>query len=157
MQHFVALPSEINPIEAKAAFAAASLRYPHDLFKAATLVYPKHMQACLFIMQEWPHDPFVQQRQAELLDELGPDAFLPTQQELAHELYHTAAKATVTDDKLKAFELYAKVRGFINKPAEPANVNVSLTNKVLVVRESPEVDVKARQAQLMRDAAEDAT
>lgn len=150
------LPADTNPIEAKAAFAAALLRYPHDPFKAATYVYPKHMQACLWIMQEWPHDPYVRELQAKLLDEHGADAFLPTQQELAHELYHTATKATMTDDKIKAFELYAKVRGFINKPAEPANVNVSLTNKVLVVREASEQDVRARQAQLMREAAEDA-
>lgn len=151
------LPTDVNPIEAKALFAAALLRYPLDPFKAATMVYPKHMQACLWVMQEWPHDPYVQEIQGKLLDEHGPDAFLPTQQELAHELYNVAAKASLTEDKLKAFELYAKVRGFINKPAEPANVNVSLTNKVLVVRDSPELDVKARQAQLMREAAEDAT
>lgn len=150
------LPADVNPIEAKALFAAALLRYPHDPFKAATMVYPKHMQACLWVMQEWPHDPYVLETQAKLIEDHGQDAFLPTQQELAHELYHTATKATMTEDKLKAFELYAKVRGFINKPAEPANVNVSLTNKVLVVREASEGDVKARQAQLMRDMAEDA-
>lgn len=150
------LPAEINPIEAKTAFAAALLRFPHDTFKAAMLVYPKHTQACLWIMQEWPHDEFVKAEQLRLLDLHGAEAFLPTQEELAHELYHLASKATVAKDKIEAFELFAKVRGFINKPAEPANVNVSLTNKVLVVREASEHDVKSRQAQLMREAAEDA-
>lgn len=150
------LPVDSNPVEAKTAFAAALLRYPHDAFKAALQVYPKNMGACLFIMQEWPLDDFVKKEQLRLLDEFGADAFLPTQQELAHELYHAATKANAVEDKIKAFELYAKVRGFINKPASP-QVNVALTNKVLVVQESTEDAVKKRQAQLMREAAEDAS
>lgn len=149
------LPADTDPIAAKTLYAAELLRTPHDPFKAALKVFPHHMQACLWVMQAWVHDEFVLSEQRRLIEHFGPDHFLPTMQDLAHHVYATAVGASMTDDKIKAFELYAKIRGFINKPAEAANVNVNVSNKVLVIREYSEAEVEASQAKLLREAAED--
>jgi len=149
------LPVDINPLEAKTAFAAALLRHPHEHFKAATLVFPDNMQAALFIMQTWQHDPFVRDEKQRLLDEFGPDYFLPTQFELAHDVYALAGAAAAVEDRIKGFRLYAEIRGFISK-APVVNNNVDNSTKVLMVSPPDPEGVKKRQAQLLRDMAEDA-
>lgn len=148
------LPADINPLECKTNFAAALLRWPHEPFKAAILVFPKNMQAAMFIMQEWVHDDFVKDEQARLLDEHGADYFLPTQYELAHNVYALATGASVVEDRIKGFRLYAEIRGFISK-APVVNNNVDNSTKVLVMAPPDPEGVKLRQAKLLREAAED--
>ena len=72
------LPSNVNPIEAKDAFAAAMLRYPNQPYKAAVAVFPKNSSAALFIMQEWLHDEYVLARMKLLLETNGPEAYFPS-------------------------------------------------------------------------------
>lgn len=148
------LPSDTDPISAKTAFAAALLRYPHQHFKAATLVFPTDMRAAMFIMQEWLHDEFVADEKRRLLDEHGFDYFLPTKYELAHDVYALAVTANAVEDRIKGFRLFAEIQGHITKAAT-TNVNVDNSTKVLMVAPPDPEGVKVRQAKLLRDMAED--
>lgn len=150
------LPPDIDPLAMKTKFAEASLRHPTQPFKAAMMVFPQHIQAAMFVSQEWLHDEFVLAEKDRLLAEHGPDHYLPSKYELAHEVYALASNAQVTEDKIKGFELYAKIQGLIAK-APTTTINVDNSRKVLMVSPSDPVAVAARQAKLLRDMAEDAT
>lgn len=149
------LPPDIDPLIAKTAFAEAILRHPTQPFKAATMVFPQHIQAALFISQEWLHDEFVLTEKERLLEENGPDFYLPSKYDLAHEVYALAANARMPEDKIKAYELYAKIQGLIVK-APASNIAIDNSVKVLMVSPSDPTAVAARQAKLLRDMAEDA-
>lgn len=150
------LPADIDPLEMKTKFAEASLRYPTQPFKAATTVFPQHIQAALFVSQEWLHDEFVLAEKDRLLSENGPDHYLPSKYELAHEVFALATGTAIAEDKIKAFKLYAEIQGMISKA--PVNNNVVDNSvRVLMVSPSDPVAVAARQAKLLRDMAEDAT
>lgn len=150
------LPVETDPLEAKQLFAAALLRWPKDPWRAAQEVFPTDTRAALFIMQAWPHDGYVKASQQALIKEFGREHFLPSMEETAHEVFHLATVAHTVEDKLKSFELYAKMRGFIAKPADNANVNVNVSNKVLVIKEYAESTIIDSQAKLLAEMAEDA-
>ncbi len=150
------LPADCDPLKAKRDFAEALLRTPADPYRAARVVFPRHMQAVMFIVQEWVHDPYIKELQDQFIELNGAEYYLPSMVELAHEVYTTAIHANMTADKVKSFELYAKLRGFIDKPSNSnTNVNLNVDNRVLVIEKYSEAEVEASQARLLREAAED--
>jgi hypothetical protein len=142
-----------NPVACKERFAHALLRWPHDAFKAALTVFPTDMQMLLFAVNNWQHDAYVLEHKAALLDEHGPDHFLPTRSEMMHDVYHLTTTIRDPKAKIDAFRLYADVAGFVKKDA--ASVNVNLSQNVLMVKEVDEVQVKERQRRLLLEAAQD--
>lgn len=149
------LPSNINPIEAKDAFAAASLRFPNEPLKAALAVFPHNMTAALFIMQEWPHDAYIVARKKVLLETDGPEAYLPSKYELAHDVYHVASTTTDAETRIKAYKLFADIQGHISKPSTAVQINTHVKQKVLVVHKYDDKTVEEAQAKLLREMAED--
>jgi len=118
----------------KDAFAAALLRTPTDPFFAACTLFENRIHA-MEVAKTWPYDLYVLQRQADLIDQLGDEAFLPNKAELARRVYEVAGAATDTKDRLLAYKLYGEIRGFIEK-AGGANVNVNVNNnRVMVVKD----------------------
>lgn len=119
----------------KRAFAAALLRYPTDPFKAALQLFPNNTMRALTVSQEWIADPFVMNVQAELIEELGEDHFLPSKVTLARRVFELGENARATQsEKLSAFRLYAELRGFIEKPGFTVNNNTQINqNRVMVM------------------------
>ena len=119
----------------KARFAEALLRNPNNAYAAACSVFGMDTATALRVSSEWPYDLFVLQRQAELLEQFGPDEYLPTKAVVARRIYETGETATDVKDKLAAFKLYAELRGFVPK-GDGANVNLTVNNnRVMVLRD----------------------
>lgn len=120
--------------EYKLKFAAALLK-ESDPFKAAFSVIGDTGFA-LQVAKEWADDPIVRGEKIRLLDEGGPGIALPTKEEQARDIYAIATDAKVDDDiRLKAHELYAKVRGFIEKPSQNSPQTLLQNFGVMLVRD----------------------
>lgn len=124
--------------ELKAEFAKLLLKTPNDPFKAALLLFPDNTSRALRVANEWPADPEVMAAQAELLEEDGELAYLPTKADFARKIWDKMDEERLApEDFAKLGKLYADVRGFIEKPQTNINTNVNnVTNRVMVVRES---------------------
>lgn len=119
----------------KDAFANALLRTA-DPWKAACIVFGNDTARALECSQSWPSDLYVLSRQAELLDTMGEDAFLPTKAMTLRRIWETAESSTDRKDKIAAFKLYAEVRGYIEKPGDKININNHITsNRVMIVKD----------------------
>lgn len=105
-----------------------------DPFKAAIAVVPdntpNHTAIVLRIHNAWAADEEIRTLQRDIQDEEGEEAFLPSKAELARAVYDmaTAERPTAAEDRLKAFRLYAEIRGFIEKPG----VNINNTHNTQV-------------------------
>lgn len=124
--------------ERKADFARALLRDPTRALAAARTVFGDNdLGSAIEAARDWPSDPYVKAKQKELLKEFGPDAFLPTKQDLARDVYEiTRAEKVSNSEKLAAFRLYADIRGFIEKQAmNNINNTVINQNRVMVLND----------------------
>lgn len=125
----------MTDLEEKTAFAAQLLKTPTEPFKAALLVFPFDTGRALRIANEWPNDPDVLAAIAQLNEDYGELAFLPTKADVCREIWSTALQERIpVEDKTKLLKLYAEVRGFVEKPNQSVNVNVN-DNKVMVIRD----------------------
>lgn len=116
-------------------FAEALLREPHEPYRAGVLVFGNDTRRALEASQQWVFDLAVLEYQTELLEKLGPDAFLPAKAETARRIWSVGETATDAKDKLQAYKLYAELRGFVPKgDGNNTNVNVTL-NRVMVMRD----------------------
>ena len=119
----------------KDAFAAELLRTP-DPFKAAcAVVGSQDMGRALQISHEWAKDPYVIDKQAELLEQFGAKHFLPSKEDFARKVLELGDTARATEDRLKAYRLFGEIMGYIEKPTTNINNNVMTANKVMIVRE----------------------
>jgi hypothetical protein len=109
----------------------------NDPFKAALSVIPNDTGKALRISTEWPQDEYVLELRSEIIASEGSDAFLPSKDELAREIYLDAKTMRVPEDRLKGFRLYAEIRGFISKPGgNSTTVNNFTDNRsVMVVKD----------------------
>lgn len=120
----------------KERFAEALLRSPTDPFRAALAIFGNDTVSALKASNSWPSDLVVLQRQADLLEEYGPDEYLPTKAHVARRIYEVGDAATDPKDRLAAFKLYADIRGFMPKAENVNNTNITLNqNRVMVVRD----------------------
>jgi hypothetical protein len=83
----IAIPALPEDAEQKDKFAEALLRTPNDPFRAALVVFGNDTATALQASQLWPYDLRGLQRQADLLEEFGPDEFLPTKAVVARRIY----------------------------------------------------------------------
>jgi hypothetical protein len=156
MSNFIQFPDDCDFIKAKTQFAEALLRYPNEPFKAAYQVFPRHIQAQLYVSQEWIFDPFVIDEKARLLEENGPEHYLPSRYELAHDVYALASRTGAAEDKIKAYKLFAEIQGFIHKPNENnVNLTQNVQHNVLVIREYSDEDIAESQRKLLIEMAQD--
>lgn len=117
-------------------FAAALLRQPDNPFAAACSVFGLDTSRALQASAEWINDPYVLTRQAEMLETMGEEAFLPSKLSLARKVFQLAEATKDAKDRLKAYELYGNIMGHIHKQTAIANVtNNVTTNKVMVIKD----------------------
>lgn len=147
----------------KAAFAAALLRYPNDAFKAASLVCGTDSGRALRMAWEWPNDPGVLEKQKELLEEYGEEHFAPTKAQASQKVYEIASDERVDAKvRLAAFDLFCRIKGFIQKPEGTVinnNNTVVNQNRVMLMRDHGTVEeweekLRAQQAKLVEHSRE---
>jgi hypothetical protein len=131
----------------KDAFAAALLRQPNDPFRAALQIFGSDTRRALQVSQEWVCDLYVLSKQAELLEAMGEDAFLPNKAMTARRIWDLANTTTDTRDKIAALKLYAEVRSYIEKPGDKINTNLTINqNRVMVIKDHGSDDDWERRA-----------
>lgn len=132
-----------NESELKQAFAALFMRYG-DPFKAALELFKTDTPRALWVAMNWKDDGEVLQLKTMLSSD-DDMALLPTKFDAA-----LAVWKLFEDDKLTAFERiaawdrYAAIRGFIEKPSTGVTVNVN-ENKVMLVTDHGNRDDWARK------------
>lgn len=121
----------------KDSFAAALLRMPDDPFRAAAQIFGLDTIRCLHAAQIWVNDPYVLTKQAELLETLGEDSFMPSKLTLARRVYELAENpSTDKRERIKAYELYANIMGMIAKQSLIGHqTNVMQNNRVMVIKD----------------------
>lgn len=119
----------------KKAFAMALLKLPDDPFKAALSVIPDTGLA-LQAATTWPNDPFVKQLQLDLIELYGADKFVPTEIDQLKDIWRIAIEPALDKEiRLKAHELYAKIRqGHFKKADNISQTNI-LNQAVMVVHD----------------------
>lgn len=136
---------------------------PHDALLAGLKAFNGDSAWATWAAQFWYMHPYIRGKCAEYIDTYGADYFLPTKEEVAHRVFHTAKSAATVDDRLKGFRLYADIIGAIPKADKSTNVNVNnggagptVVRKVMEVRDFGddwEKTAAAQQASLERKQA----
>jgi hypothetical protein len=126
---------------------------PHDAMSAGLRAFKGDTGWSGWAAQWWFMHPYIRERCASFIEEYGAAYFLPTKEQVAQRVFHTAEKATTADDKLKGYRLYADMIGAIPKADKSTNVSVntgggsSVARKVMEVREFGNDWEKAAAAQ----------
>lgn len=134
-------------------FAAALLREPDNAFGAACKVFGTDTISAMQAANEWPRDLYVLTKQAELLEQFGEESFLPNKMTLARKIFETAETTNIDKkDRLKAYELYGELMGFMPKQTAIANVTNNVTqNRVMIIRDygtDEQWEIAAREQQM---------
>lgn len=143
-----------NEAELKLAFANLFLRY-EDAFRAGLELFPNDTPRALWVAQNWKNDPAVEDARLTFLD--GDDmALLPSKRDAALMVWKIASNEDLTPfERLGAWDRYAAIRGFIEKPGTSVNLNVQ--NNVMQVTDHGSAEdwqMKARaQQQALTSAA----
>lgn len=122
--------------ELKLRFARELLKFPTNPLYVARIVCPNVPYQAEYIAQHWPYDTEVQCMMNTLIAEEGVKATLPTKVDVAREVFNLATDTKAEHkDKLKAFELYARMMGYIERPPEVTVNTGGVTNRVMVVKD----------------------
>ncbi len=128
-----ALYAEPTATQLKKQFAAAWLRMPDNPFAAAREV-ESHASKAAWIAQHWIEDETVLAEKARIVGALGPISKVPTKEEFAAEVYASANEAKNVTDKLKVYEFFAKLMGYVdNGKGDGVNVNILNAPKIMNV------------------------
>lgn len=133
--------------EAKLRFAELSLQHPGDPRRCAEIIaYAAGIgdpNTIIRMAMNWPNDEFVISEMQRLLDENGPEHYLPSKFDLARLVWGVADNAKIdTEDRLKAAKQYADLMGFIEKTP---SVQVQI-NRVMQVKDYGSDDDWERKA-----------
>ena len=142
----------------KNAYAYELARHPGDPLKAATICVPNgDWGMASELMCEMRSDIGFADRQRDIVENNEAATFLPTKEVIIFEILSVARAAENKETRLKAYELAAKMQGWIEKGGG-TNVNVNLqNNRVMIVRrhdtmEEFEAAARAQQDKLIIDA-----
>lgn len=118
----------------KTLFAMALIKNPGDPYTAAFTVFPEHdISGAGDAAKRWPLDAFVLQEMERLKTE-GFNIENVDKDTQAYEVYKIACDKQVdVEFRLKAHELYAKIKGNIERPTINNGI-INNSNKVMVVR-----------------------
>jgi len=130
---------EAEQKEAKTRFAIAMLAGSKTEWEIAKEIAPNDQFKILTMSKEWPSDPEVMAIQKALVQEYGHEAFLPTPEETARDVYRISRSCFDPEVKLKALELYAKLRNQLSPGGVQVNIqnndNRTLTQSVMFVQD----------------------
>jgi hypothetical protein len=143
----VALATSDPNYELKIRFAHATLKL-NDPMKAAMAIFADQPGRALQIVDKWMIDPIVTEEIERLVEENGPQSFLPTREQVLVDMKQKI-DTFKEDTWIKGMELYTKVRGWVEKPgATPVQVNVS--NVLVVPTQGSDDDWERRSSQSQR-------
>lgn len=149
--------------EHKLAFARALLRFK-DPYKAACSIFtrPSDGGLCIHASTNWPNDVVVVAECDRLIIEFGNEHFLPGKADMAKDLWAIATDMMLDyETRLRYYSLYAKLRGFIEKPPDPEKApnGATIINKIMIVpglSQDWEADTRRQQRELIDAARKDA-
>ena len=120
----------------KLKFAEALLRSPENAFTAALQVFGSDTGRAIFVSTTWINDPIVLSEQSRLLQSKGAQAFLPTKDAYAREVWKQATnERTPIEDRTRLLALYGDVMGFKEAPTKNTGGITVNNNKVMIVRD----------------------
>lgn len=132
----------------KKLFAERYLANPQEVYQAGVAAWPDDPREGLMIATVWPHDPEVQ-RYCNELHANGASINVPSRETIIQEvldLGRTAANAELAE-RLKAYELAAKMMGYIAPPQTNVNNKTTLVNnRVMVVKDHGDANEWERKA-----------
>jgi len=121
-----------------------------DPFKVGLIVYPDNTPRALWVANHWPNDPDVIAIRKSLVDSEGELSFLPTEADASKLAWNIARNETVdVEQRLRALELYGKLRGHIKRPDVVVQTNTQtniIQSNVMVVRDFGGVDQWEKRA-----------
>lgn len=129
------MTKEEKETELKWKFAESLLRNPNDPFKAAMAVTYGDTVAALTILSNWQNSIEINQMKAHLIEEMGEDAFLPTEAQLLRSILDRAERTIDDAHYAKLMGLVLDAKGYTSKAkAGPSVVvNNNTNNKTMLV------------------------
>lgn len=130
----------------KAAFAVQIMKRPSAGYTIGLELLGQHNSAAaLYISQQWPSDPYVQERVAELYAADGAEAGMMTKADFCRTVIEAQARAAQRGNsaaEVSCLTLYATVRGWTgNKSGGGVTVTATDNAKVVVIeRAAPSGD-----------------
>jgi len=115
----------------KVQFAKLLIKYPDDPFKCAKLLFEPNLTLCLKVARQWPRDSEVVKFKNKILVGGKYDMLLPSKSEIASEVHSIAKNDAHTEHRLRGYELFCKMMGFVEKDG----VTVNNVNNVMVVKD----------------------
>lgn len=131
-------------------FAEQFVATPREIYKAGMAAWPDSPNQGLALALEWANDPEVIKYCGELRNS-GVSPNIPQKEELVKELLEIGRNIrSEAADRIKAFELAAKILGYI----VPAQTNIKHTSivdsRVMVVRDHGDPDQWEERAKLQQ-------
>lgn len=121
-----------NENELKEQFARLLIKYPDNVFYAAKLLFEPNISLCLQIARDWPKDELVISIKNRILIGADYKMLLASKADVAQDVHKIASnELTHTEYRLKGYELFAKMMGYVEK--EGATINN--VNNVMVVKD----------------------
>lgn len=131
-------PNEEEATALKLEFAEALLRFPDEPFEAARRVFGEDHARVSYVASAWVRDPVVLAEQERLIEEFGPEEFLPSKAEYARVVWRNANNPSIpVEDRVKLLNMYGDIRGFKEKPGVVINNNTNtlVQNRVMLVKD----------------------
>ena len=152
--------SEANLDDLKRAFAGLLVKQrPGDTPFKIALDIGLETSYALRVCNEWLNDPVVIEEQKRIVESVeSEEDLLPSKKEAAQLAWNWANGELMFEDRLKALELYGKLRGWVgNKDAKIVNNN-NVAPRVMVLRDHGsdadwEAKLRAQQAGLTQEAS----
>ena len=115
----------------KKEFAKLLIKNPDDPFKCAKLLFEPNMSLCFKVARHWPQDAEVVAFKNRQLIGGKYEMLMPTKSEIGMEVYAIAKNDKQTEYRLRSYELFCKMMGYVQKDGATIN-NV---NNVMVVKD----------------------
>ena len=133
-----------NAEEKKRLFGLALAKFP--AFKAACEIFPDDTNTALYISHNWVNDPIVAASKDKYLEAADTSQALLDKDQLARKLLNMADEKNQSNtfylldgkDRLKALELYAKVKGYTDTKADPLLTQNFVHNSMTIKLVEPE-------------------
>jgi hypothetical protein len=135
--------------EQKKAFARELVRMPDDVFRAATIAFPRDMVTAMKASNMWVSDDVVIE-EVKKLKGLNENEFgLPSKEEHVGELYEIFRDGSLPlRERLVASDQITKIQGFVTDKKEQ---NTTINNKIMIVTKALTNEEWEKKAQINQD------
>lgn len=127
-----------NETKLKEEFAELLLRRPYEAFNCAKVVSGDDFALCYVRSKSWPSDAYVREHQQKLIAQFGASHFLPTREELVHDLWARTQERTADGnrmmedrDAITATKLIGEFAGYLKNGSDTGGNGANVTNQTL--------------------------